>query len=110
MKIPECPVTTFAWDTVSATQHPGESGAATQRQFAVGDTSLRIVEYSAGYKADHWCPKGHIALILEGELVLEVSDGRAFTLTAGMTFVCSDDAQKTHRAYTRKGAKLFLVD
>ena len=34
---------------------------------------IRLVEYSAGYLADHWCQKGHIVHCLEGEFTL-VSD------------------------------------
>ena len=31
----------------------------------MGDTRIRKVEYSVGYKADHWCSKGHIILCTE---------------------------------------------
>ena len=77
------------------------------RQF--GDVRVRIVEYSAGYRADHWCEKGHILLCLEGELETELADGRMFQLRPGMSYQVADKAEP-HRSRTRVGAKLFIVD
>ncbi|MEG0996589.1 MAG: DHCW motif cupin fold protein, partial [Clostridia bacterium] len=47
---------------------------------------VRMVEYTAGYLADHWCVKGHILLCLEGELHTELEDGRRFVLRPGMSY------------------------
>ena len=71
---------TTDWAGVPATHHPGETGAATWRTLDVGDVRVRMVEYSPGYRADHWCERGHILLVLEGELVTELADGNAVTL------------------------------
>ena len=68
-----------------------------------------MVEYSAGYIADHWCEKGHILLCLEGRLETELADGRVFVLTAGMSYQVADQAE-AHRSSTVEGAKLFIVD
>ena len=70
---------------------------------------MRLVEYSPGYLADHWCRKGHVLLCLEGELVTELEDGRVFTLKAGMSYQVADEAE-AHRSSTVSGARLFLVD
>jgi hypothetical protein len=70
---------------------------------------VRILEYSAGYEADHWCSKGHFLLCLEGDLETELADGRRFTLTPGMSYHVADDAE-AHRSRSRGGAKLFVVD
>lgn len=110
MKIPECPFTAIAWDDMPCSQQPGKTGFATQRQFKAGDVSVRRVEYSPGYSADHWCERGHIAYIVEGELVVELKDGRSRELKAGMSFISSDDRIAPHRALTTAGAVLFLVD
>jgi len=77
------------------------------RQF--GSIRVRMVEYSPGYLADHWCSKGHILLCLEGELHTELRDGRKFVLSPGMSYQVSDNAEP-HRSFTRSGAKLFVVD
>ena len=74
-----------------------------------GTIRVRIVEYSAGYMADHWCSKGHILFCLEGELLTELKDGRQFTLTAGMSYQVADNAE-AHRSYSKTGARLFIVD
>lgn len=74
-----------------------------------GDLRVRVVEYSAGYKADHWCTKGHILFCLEGEITTELKDGRQFVLKEGMSYQVSDDVS-AHRSSTTTGAKLFIVD
>jgi len=68
-----------------------------------------MVDYSPGYRADHWCSKGHILLCLEGELHTELQDGQTFVLTAGTSYQVADDAE-SHRSFTATGAKLFIVD
>ncbi|MGZ0190164.1 MAG: DHCW motif cupin fold protein [Alphaproteobacteria bacterium] len=110
MKIPALPFTVTDWEKVEATEHPGETGVATWRTLNIGDIRVRQVEYSAGYLADHWCDKGHILLVLEGELVSELKDGRTTTMTAGMSYQVSDFGDAPHRSYTKWGAKLFVVD
>lgn len=77
------------------------------RQF--GDIRVRMVEYSAGYSADHWCQKGHILFCISGELRTELVDGRVFHLSAGMSYQVADGAE-AHRSSTRTGAMLFIVD
>jgi hypothetical protein len=68
-----------------------------------------MVEYSAGYLADHWCEKGHILLCLDGRLDTELADGRVVTLTPGMSYQVADGAE-AHRSRTDAGARLFIVD
>jgi hypothetical protein len=110
MKIPALPFTVTDWSSVPATEHPGERGMAYWRTLMIGDIRVRQVEYTPGYLADHWCDRGHILLVLEGELVSELRDGRKFTLSAGMSYQVSDLGDAAHRSYTPKGAKLFIVD
>lgn len=74
-----------------------------------GDIRVRIVEYSPGYLADHWCEKGHVILCLEGELQTELKDGRVEVLLPGMSYQVGDGMQ-AHRSYSPNGAKLFIVD
>jgi len=100
---------TIDWATIAATEDPGERGVALWRTLQVGNVRVRMVEYSAGYFADHWCARGHVVHVLEGELVTELDDGRTFTLAAGATYVVADDHGK-HRSSTTRGALLFIVD
>lgn len=110
MKIPTLPFTTTDWSTIEPTVHPGESGHALWRTFSVGDLRVRMVEYTAGYVADHWCDRGHVLLVLEGELETELRDGRTFRMTAGTSYQVSDFGDAAHRSSTRTGARLFIVD
>lgn len=109
MRIQDVPFCTIDWNTVPRTEHRGETGHATWRTFEQGNIRVRMVEYSPGYVADHWCNRGHVLLVLEGELVTELEDGRSFLLAAGMTYQVADGANP-HRSSTRTGAKLFIVD
>jgi quercetin dioxygenase-like cupin family protein len=97
------------WSQVETTEHPGDTGTATWRTRIFGDIRVRMVEYSPGYLADHWCSKGHILLCLEGELVTQLEDGRTVTLTPGMSYQVGD-GMEPHRSSTVGGAKLFIVD
>ncbi|SDN00500.1 DHCW motif cupin fold protein [Acetanaerobacterium elongatum] len=109
MKIENVPFCTVDWSAVSQTVHPGVTGEAIWKTFEMGNIRVRMVEYTPGYLADHWCSRGHVLLVLEGELVTELSDGRSFVLTAGMSYQVSDELNP-HRSHTKNGAKLFIVD
>ncbi len=109
MKMSSIPFDTTDWMQVEATVHPGERGQATWRTKKFDDIRVRMVEYSPGYLADHWCVKGHILLCLDGELHTELEDGRRFILKPGMSYQVADNAEP-HRSSTDVGAKLFIVD
>jgi quercetin dioxygenase-like cupin family protein len=100
---------TTDWSEIEPTRHKGVTGEAYWRTQNFDSVRVRMVEYSAGYLADHWCVKGHILLCLEGELQTELEDGRTFTLKSGMSYQVADNAE-AHRSYTAIGAKLFIVD
>lgn len=68
-----------------------------------------MVEYSAGYRSDHWCEKGHLLLCLAGELHTELRDGSVSVLKPGMSYQVGDGIA-AHRSFTAEGAKLFIVD
>lgn len=110
MKIPELPFTLTDWDKVEPVVYPGETGEAIWRTLDIGDIRVRVVEYSAGYLADHWCDRGHILYVLEGELTSELKDGRSVVMTPGMSYQVSDFGDSPHRSKTEVGAKLFIVD
>lgn len=109
MKISDLPFGTTDWSQIAPTEHAGESGTAYWRTCHFGQIRVRMVEYTPGYLADHWCVKGHILLCLDGELHTDLDDGRTFTLTPGMSYQVADDAE-AHRSRTTLGAKLFIVD
>lgn len=109
MQITQIPFGTTDWSTVEKTDHKGESGFAYWRTRHFGPIRVRMVEYTPGYVADHWCVKGHILLCLEGQLDTELEDGRRFTLTPGTSYQVADNAEP-HRSSTSIGAKLFIVD
>ncbi|HEY2346502.1 MAG TPA: DHCW motif cupin fold protein [Xanthomonadaceae bacterium] len=109
MHITDIPFTAIDWSQVERTEHAGLIGCAYWRTRQFGALRVRMVEYTPGYVADHWCTKGHVLLCLEGELHAELADGRTFTLTAGMSYQVADGAE-SHRSHTPVGAKLFIVD
>lgn len=109
MKMEPFAFQTNDWSSTEKTEHTGETGIAYWQTLFVNDIRVRKVEYSAGYKADHWCSKGHIILCTEGEMDTELQDGRIVKLTAGMTYFVGD-ACEAHRTSTKTGCKLFIVD
>ncbi|WP_116141961.1 DHCW motif cupin fold protein [Trinickia diaoshuihuensis] len=109
MKMNAIPFGVTDWSDVERTEHKGETGMAYWRTRQFGDIRVREVEYTPGYLADHWCSKGHILYVVEGELDTELDDGRRFTLKAGQSYQVADNAEP-HRSRTETGAKLFIVD
>jgi hypothetical protein len=109
MQISDTPFGTTDWSSIEKTEHKGETGLAFWRTRHFGNIRVRMVEYTPGYLADHWCTKGHIILCIDGELHTELKDGRKFTLHPGMSYQVADEAEP-HRSYTEVGAKLFVVD
>ncbi len=109
MKITDLPFGTTDWATLERVEHRGETGTAWWRTRHFGPIRVRLVEYTKGYLADHWCSKGHILFCVRGELHTELADGRRFVLTPGMSYQVADDAEP-HRSSTAVGATLFIVD
>lgn len=109
MNIENVPFMTTEWNKIAPTEHKGETGTAFWRTLEVGNIRVRMVEYSPGYVADHWCSRGHVLLVLEGELVTELKDGRKFKMGPGMSYQVASGAEP-HKSTTISGAKLFIVD
>jgi len=109
MQIPFFPFQTLDWSSIPKEEYKGEKGMAYWQIFMMGEIRIRKVEYSPGYKADHWCKKGHIILCLEGEMETELTDGRQMKLSEGMTYFVGDDSE-AHRTSTINGCILFIVD
>ena len=109
MSTKNIPFQTIDWSKVPKTEHDGETGVAYWQTIQLPGLRIRIVEYSKGYFADHWCEKGHIVYCLEGEVINEMKNGDKQLLTKGMTYVVSDDLS-SHRSVTENGVKLLIVD
>jgi len=103
------PFHTIDWSTVPKTEHIGETGTSFWQTLQFEGLRVRMVEYSAGYLADHWCQKGHIVHCLEGEFASEMENGDLFTLTKGMTYIVSDNLS-SHRSVSENGVKLLIID
>lgn len=103
------PFQTIDWTTIEKTEHIGETGTSYWQTIQLNGLRIRLVEYSKGYLADHWCSKGHIVHCLEGEFISELQTGELFTLTKGMSYMVSDNAS-SHRSITQENVKLLIID
>ncbi|MBS1597889.1 MAG: DHCW motif cupin fold protein [Bacteroidetes bacterium] len=109
MKSKNIPFLTIDWANVPRTEHKGKTGIAYWQTIQFEGLRIRVVEYSKNYFADHWCQKGHILYVLEGEMVSELGNGENARLTKGMSYVVSDELS-SHRSITEDGVKLLIVD
>jgi quercetin dioxygenase-like cupin family protein len=100
---------TLDWSTIPKEERTGEKGKAYWQVKMMNTIRVRLVEYTPGYKADHWCSKGHVLHCLEGEMQTELQDGRIFILKQGMTYFVGDN-NEPHRSSTEGGCRLFVVD
>ncbi len=109
MELNQIPFTAIDWATVAPEEHDGVHGKALWQVVKQGNVRVRIVRYMPGYLADHWCEKGHVVYVLEGEFTSEIKDGRTFHLTKGMSYLVADGAD-AHRSSTSEGVTLLIVD
>jgi len=103
------PFQTIDWSKIPKTEHKGETGIAYWQTLQFDGLRVRLVEYSKGYKADHWCEKGHIVYCLEGEVVNERQGAASSVLTPGMSYIVSDELS-SHRSLTDTGVRLLIID
>lgn len=104
------PFETTDWKNITREEHKGETGTSYWRTKHYAGLRVRLVDYSAGYKADHWCGKGHVVFCVEGEFVSHLKDGNQYLLTKGMSYQTSDDHLNPHLSESEKGCTLFIVD
>ena len=109
MNLPSFPFQTLNWSSIPKEEHKGETGVAYWQIQMVNDIRVRMVEYSPGYKADHWCSKGHIILCIIGEMETELDNGKIEKLSAGISYFVGDNCE-AHRSSSKNGCKLFIVD
>lgn len=110
MKIENAPFSIVDWNQAVPVEYKGRTGTSYWRTLEAGNVRLRMVEYSAGFGTDHWCSRGHVLLVLEGELQVELRDGRKLALGPGLSFCVSDDEQNPHFVSTEVPTRVFIVD
>lgn len=103
------PFQSIDWSTIEKVEYKGESGTAIWQTLQFPGLRVRLVEYSKGYLADHWCQKGHIVHCLAGSFITELSTGEKKELTAGASYDVSDELS-SHRSFSEKGVQLLIVD
>ena len=109
IKTQNIPFQNIDWSNIPKVEYKGETGIATWQTQQFSGLRLRIVEYSTGYVADHWCQKGHIVHCLQGEVTNELEGKQSSILKEGMTYIVSDDLS-SHRSVTKNGVKLLIID
>ena len=109
MRIADTPFGTTDWSSVPEVAHEGDAGRAYWRTLEIGNIRVRVVRYTPGYIANHWCHRGHVLYVLEGELVTELDDGSVHRLTKGMSYQVASGVAP-HRSRTEAGSLLFIVD
>ena len=109
MKISPLSMSITDWSQVTLSECPGEKGRARFMTCTFGEIRVRMVEYTPGYVADHWCSKGHVVLCLSGFVDIEVRDGPHLCLQTGQSYHVGD-GDPPHRSSAPEGATLFIVD
>lgn len=109
MSTENIPYQTIDWNKIPKTAHKGDAGIASWQTLEFSGFRIRLVEYSPGYEADHWCEKGHIVYCLEGSFINERKDGKRSLLKPGMSYIVSDSLS-LHRSSTEEGVKLLIID
>jgi len=103
------PFQTIDWSSIPKIEYKGETGIAYWQTVQFNGLRVRIVEYSKGYIADHWCEKGHIVHCLEGDFISEMQNKKVFELKTGMTYIVTDEIS-SHRSLSVNGVRLLIID
>lgn len=98
------------WDEIPITKHSGETGYEWRRTFEKGNICIRLTAYSPGYKSEHWCCRGHVIHMLEGEVIFQPKTGSEKLLEKGMTCCFSDNQENPHKLYSISGSFLLIID
>lgn len=101
---------TTNWDQLVATETKGETGFSRIKTTWLQDIQIRMVEYSANYKADHWCSKGHIVYCISGSYTLHFKDGSTYALASGSSYQTVENEDNPHLSISQDGCQLFIVD
>jgi quercetin dioxygenase-like cupin family protein len=110
MKIENIPLIITDWSTITPEEHKGLSGTSYWKIIEKGNIRVRMVEYSPNFQSDHFCERGHIILVLEGKLTIELKNGQRYFVDTGKSLFLPDDPQNPHRVSSEYGAKVFIVD
>jgi hypothetical protein len=97
------------WSSVPTERHEGQEGFALWQTIQFKGLRIRLVDYSPGYMADHWCTMGHFIFCLKGSFVSELNNGEQFSLSENMSYIVSDELS-SHRSFTKAGVKLLIMD
>jgi quercetin dioxygenase-like cupin family protein len=109
VEIKDIPFQAFDLENIPAEERSGVTGKAFWKTVKAGNVRMRIVEYTPGYMADHWCEKGHAVYVLEGKFESELMDGRKTRLSKDIGYLVADHTD-AHRSSTQHGVKLLIVD
>jgi quercetin dioxygenase-like cupin family protein len=109
MKIENFSPISFDWSSVAEEKAPGDNGFTMTKTKMLGEIRVRVVEFSPDYIADHWCDKGHVIYVLEGQLQIDYKDGNTTEVSAGMSYFIGDNSL-THFPRSGKGAKVLIID
>jgi quercetin dioxygenase-like cupin family protein len=110
MDIREVPFSFTDWMKVSAQEHKGETGTSFWRTFEKGNIRVRLIDYSESFKSDHWCSRGHVLYVLQGELTIKLKNDKVYVMPEGTSFQVGNDENNPHLALTSTGARVLIVD
>lgn len=110
MKLVDVPYALIDWQNVESAEVKGITGNAFWKTKKFNDLRIRIIEKSPGYRADHYCKKGHVIYVIEGEMEIYFENDEKFSVSTGQTVFLGDDPEFGHCTFTEKGIKYFIID
>ena len=110
MKLNNVPYELIDWKGVETSLITGLEKKALARIKNFDEIRLRVIEKEPGYRADHFCKKGHIIFVIEGSMDIEFENGDKVPISTGQSIFISDDNQYGHTTFTEKGIKYFIID
>ena len=83
---------------------------ARYKLFQQGSRQLRLVEFTSGEVAPHWCDQGHIGFVLSGALDIDFG-GRIVSFKEGDGIFIPSGQSSAHKATSiTPGTRLVMVE
>lgn len=97
------------WESVPDETFSGVSGFVVSKAVTFENFRIRQLSFSENYEADHWCEKGHVIYVIDGELLIEYKDQPSVFVSKGSSLILGDNIS-WHKAKTRITTLVLIID
>ena len=80
------------------------------RKYEFGNKQVRLVEYDKEFVEPDWCRKGHVGMVLDGEIEIDFGGTAIRYYPGDCMFIPPGDAHKHKARILTERARVFLAE